>query len=440
MPNPYKDLKDHYLKQKQVLNELRARQITIAEKAVVKAEAKAAGLQTKIDVLSRNESHDPEEMRKLEKELKQAAVELSEARINLDEIRSLVNSEYTKDLGQLMESTRQQMAHPAPLANEKVEFMDLSNYDNFEKLDTENHHCMGYYRINGRHFSLWKSNEEDSMFKDTTRSHPLYDDRALQTMYGEQYFGDKATLQVGIPDRGPQEVERRKKISSLQVSEWKDSGIEVEGKKIVEIGGGSGYLSEEVKNQGGHPINVELCKERCESCEQRGIPTYNGFLQSGVANEDESLLFKSADIVACYDLLEHIVNPHQGFIQAVNAVLKTGGHLCIRIPEGNEPELHLVDHVNHFSFSSLKNFLSHFGFEYVERPEGKRYSGTFHEPQSEFHTDIHPNDVTEKAKHPLNTRRIENMTVYFRKTRDCDYSILDKYKISQSEKISMKNV
>lgn len=470
MNSQYKNLKDHYKKQKNVLDELRRRHRKVAYTALFNAQNKVyeleetvRKLEMEIQILSQGSDESEQSnlnilndsLIQARQNLIAARIKFKEEEINYEDITKTIGQEYNNDLNELMESTRQQISHPAPLTVETVESMDLSNYDKFDRFDPEGHKCMGYYRVNGRHFTLWQSENNDDTLRGTTRSNPLYDDKALTSMYGESYFGEKATLQVGIPDRGSEEVKRRQVISELQVGEWKQAGIEVSGKRIVEIGGGSGYLSEEVKNQGGSPINVELCQERCENCETRGIDTYNGFLQVGVANENEKLQFDSADVVACYDLLEHIVNPHEGFIQSVNAVLKQGGFLCIRVPEGTEPTLHLVDHVNHFSFQSLKRFLEHFGFEYVQRPEpepgrgksekageGMRYSGTFREggfeakkdsdekeSNKEFRENIPTQDGEKTAKHPIEERTIENMTVYFRKVRDCDYSILNKYKV-----------
>lgn len=472
MKSHFEHLKSHYEKQKKILDALRKRQNKIAQKALLSAQNEVYKLEETINRLSdeiqiasqNDDETSREKLSTLSSDLMQAQEKfdlakkkLKEEELNVEEIRQTIASEFNADLSHLMESTQQQIAHPAPLAVETVSDMDLTNYDKFDKFDPEGHHCMGYYRVNGRHFTLWQSEKHDDVLLGTTRSNPLYDDQALTSMYGEEYFGDKATLQVGIPDRGAEEVKRRQDISRLQVGEWKKAGIEIEGKRVVEIGGGSGYLSEEVKNQGGAPINVELCKERCDSCEERGIETYNGFLQIGVANDDNKLPYKSADVVACYDLLEHIVNPHEGFIQSVNAVLNEGGYLCVRVPEGTEPTLHLVDHVNHFSFQSLKKFLEHYGFEYVQRPEpepgkgkleksgeGQRYSGTFRESgfeakkessekerNKEFRERVPNTERGEQtAKHPIPERTIENMTVYFRKVRDCDYSVLDKYRIT----------
>jgi 2-polyprenyl-3-methyl-5-hydroxy-6-metoxy-1,4-benzoquinol methylase len=275
----------------------------------------------------------------------------------------------------------------------------------------------------------------------------------LKEMYGPGYFYPEGSVehiesegQWGIPDHGEEEVSRRQRISKIQINEWKKYGILpsryrnnfrskdlfkfdltekkenadrkwLEGKnlQLVEIGGGAAYLSEAAKNAGMNVLNVEICRERAESAfERAGIPFFADFLDKGfqdgsvpkskslpqIVYKDESksevtsFSKKFADIVAMYDLLEHIPNPNE-FIEDVKMVLKDGGKLAIRIPKTpvSGPSLHLYDHVNHFTEDSLNQFMVNHGFERVH----SHYSGTFKCP-----------------KDPNGDRKIENMTAFFK--------------------------
>jgi len=220
---------------------------------------------------------------------------------------------------------------------------------------------------------------------------PLYQDRYF---YPEGAYSREFSQQVGIPDRGEDEVIRRQAISRMQVDEWIDAGIidqaHMRGKKMVEIGGGAGYLSSEAKSRGLDVLNIELCEQKVQECQKKGISAFHGTLEQ--AMERQKLDPLSCDLVACYDLLEHILDPNE-FLEIIARVIKPSGHIAIRIPETPEdkgPQLHLVDHVNHFTKRSLELMLKKHGFEVVHH----HHSGTLDGEDG---------------------KTIENMTVYARK-------------------------
>ena len=255
----------------------------------------------------------------------------------------------------------------------------------------ENNRSKGQILINSTPFDIMQCKHDGHMWM-----HPTPDEDYVRELYSAEYFGDLATAQVGIPDRDPSEVERRQRISTMQVNEWADAGVinhdheKNKGMRMIEIGGGAGYLSEAVQIAGLDVLNVDICKERADACNARGIPAYHGFLEEAVAAGAVGV--NSLDVVACYDLLEHILKPNP-FLKELHNVLKEGGALAIRVPNTSEeqgPQLHLVDHVNHFTEGSLRGILRKNGFEVFHQ----HYSGTFH---------------------GQGDKTIENMTVYARK-------------------------
>lgn len=204
--------------------------------------------------------------------------------------------------------------------------------------------------------------------------------------------------------------------------------IQSKSLKLIEIGGGASYLAQAARLAGMQVTQVELNEGRATDGWTRGqVPFYKGFTNEAVEKADELLKAinpntnatytreelmtpdpatgkvlavprDSADVVAMYDLLEHITTPKTFLETNVKAILKEGGHVCIRIPITNPatgPTLHLYDHVNHFTEDSLTRFLEENGFEVVH----SHHSGTF------------------KAPGKTDERTIENLTLYAKLVR-----------------------
>ncbi|MEJ2754549.1 MAG: class I SAM-dependent methyltransferase, partial [Gammaproteobacteria bacterium] len=307
--------------------------------------------------------------------------------------------------------TLERIADAHPMAYEHVDGMDVSHNTGDIRAPKDAVY-MAHYYLNNRRYELFR--ETQGNLTGTILTQPRYDTVAINTMYSSTYFGKTATLQIGIPDRDNNEVNRRKDIAMTQIVEWEAAGISVNEARVLEIGGGAGYLSQEVNRRGGHAINIELNQERAEySCSQ-GVETYAGMLRDAV--ENNYIKPNSSDVVACYDLLEHIVDPDV-FIKDVRAALKDKGYLTVRVPDTppEGPTLHLIDHVNHFSRASLIHFMDCNGMTFVSRPKPKEsqksqdsadayYSGTFSETLN----------LPEGSK--LRPRTIENMTLFFQKS------------------------
>jgi SAM-dependent methyltransferase len=76
------------------------------------------------------------------------------------------------------------------------------------------------------------------------------------------------------------------------------------------------------------------------------------------------------DAVLSFFALEHAADP-RGFVRAVRALLRPGGALHLTVPNArrNAGDLIVVDHVNHFTPSSLRRLLANAGFTGVSIDE-----------------------------------------------------------------------
>lgn len=102
-----------------------------------------------------------------------------------------------------------------------------------------------------------------------------------------------------------------------------DSLGSLEGKLVVDIPAGSGYISKEFAKRGARVIALDLYPDKitAEGVEKRYADM----------NEELPLEDNSVDIVLCQEGIEHIHNQF-GLLKEINKKLKTGGLLLITTP------------------------------------------------------------------------------------------------------------
>ncbi len=221
---------------------------------------------------------------------------------------------------------------------------------------------------------------------------PLPGETYFENLYGENYFpshSEADTSQFGIRAFSPEEDARRNRLSHLQLREWERiGGIRYPG-SLLEIGPGGGYLLEAAISEGWSAVGVDYSPYVAERLSQeKHLPVLQGTLESYAANPATE--GHSVDIVAMYDLIEH-VRDMDAFMQSLRYILKEQGMVVIRTPNhvGRRPRLHLIDHLSHFTYETLTLFLEEYGFEVIDA----KPSGIFAEP---------------------NGRTLENITVFAR--------------------------
>jgi SAM-dependent methyltransferase len=110
---------------------------------------------------------------------------------------------------------------------------------------------------------------------------------------------------------------------------------------------------------------------------------YRGYWQDWIDADNQatySLPLRWAghfDLVTAHFVLEHIATPVDAFRDIAN-VLRTGGRLFFTVPDavGNPGDMVVVDHINHFTVSSLAASLDRAGLK-IEHIDRKSFRGAF---------------------------------------------------------------
>jgi 2-polyprenyl-3-methyl-5-hydroxy-6-metoxy-1,4-benzoquinol methylase len=118
------------------------------------------------------------------------------------------------------------------------------------------------------------------------------------------------------------------------------------GLKVLDIGCGSGVISEHIWKMGNHVTCADLPKIASLAHRRQVL--------SAVAADAEHLGFapNSFDVILALEILEHLWSPHD-FLDEARRVLKANGHLIIEVPEGREG-LRWDSHMQFFTLEGLK--------------------------------------------------------------------------------------
>jgi SAM-dependent methyltransferase len=135
-----------------------------------------------------------------------------------------------------------------------------------------------------------------------------------------------------------------------------------EGKKVLEVGCGSGFFLKSLQGKGLECIGLEFNEDAVQFALNQGLSV----LSQDLIDHSQSNLGKY-DIVCSFQVLEHVVDI-AGFLRACIASLKIGGKLIIVVPNNNPflykyDEYHTLNLPPHhmglwdeMSFRNLSNF------------------------------------------------------------------------------------
>ncbi len=228
-----------------------------------------------------------------------------------------------------------------------------------------NYNVVGTLLINWQEFSLVRCNHCDLIWRN-----PLPGRTFNRTLYSEDYFKaekypDEIRNQVGISDSSERDKNFRNRISRKVVEIWISFGISPRDengnpRKLLEIGGGRGYLQRAAGEFGWNTTGLEISPHAIKAAISRGhlvmpvtldelcrryVP-YKGFF----------------DIVVFFDFLEHVDDPGQ-VLRMIKYILSEDGVIIFRIPNTSEgPRFHLIDHIWHFSLKTIGMLLWKEGF------------------------------------------------------------------------------
>ena len=111
------------------------------------------------------------------------------------------------------------------------------------------------------------------------------------------------------------------------------AGIDVSGKRLLEIGFGPGALLAWAREKGAEVIGSELNAESMAAAGEAGVP----LVASDFERSDE-LAEQSLDLVVAYDVFEHFDTATlKAKLAAIERALKPGGLLVLRYPNGQSP-------------------------------------------------------------------------------------------------------
>lgn len=200
-------------------------------------------------------------------------------------------------------------------------------------------------------------------------------------LYSEKYFdviqhSPHLIDQVGIADIKPEARTFRDAISDEVIKTWIRLGVVPKDqagatRKLLEIGGGRGYLQHAAARAGWDTIGIEISPFGIKEA------ITNGFLVYPIPLDELSVKYVPYkgffDVVVFYDFLEHVDDPSR-VLRMIRSLLKDDGVIIFRVPETTDcPCLHLIDHVWHFEPSTLDVLLRKEQF-CIWRAH---YSGTF---------------------------------------------------------------
>jgi SAM-dependent methyltransferase len=149
-------------------------------------------------------------------------------------------------------------------------------------------------------------------------------------------------------------------------------GRYVEGRRLLDIGAGAGFLCRSAIDAGWDAQGIELSP--------KAVSLGQKFLDVKYVDLDD-VADGSLDVITCYHILEHMEQP-SGFIKTVSSKLKANGVVAVHVPH-REPlsfsirnrlqsrgidqaeklcQLYVPEHISGFTKESLVNSFQIFGF------------------------------------------------------------------------------
>jgi SAM-dependent methyltransferase len=212
---------------------------------------------------------------------------------------------------------------------------------------------------------------------------PIPDTSFLNELYSEKYFDVQAHSpelleQVGIPDATGTDHRMRMQKTEEEVLRWIDHGIQPiaeDGtpRKLLEIGGGRGYLQWAAEANGWDTIGLEISPHGIKEGIKRNL-----FMIPIALDDlcDRYLPYREYfDTIVFFDFLEHVTEPERT-LRVIRSMLKNRGSIILRIPcieDDETPKYHLIDHIFHFSHRTLSALLQKEGFEIAHCHDSGRF-------------------------------------------------------------------
>ena len=218
-----------------------------------------------------------------------------------------------------------------------------------------------------------------------TWRNPMPDTGFLRHLYAENYFDvrnypNPLVDQVGIADTEEADQLIRREKSQQEIRKWIGKGIlpnnnDNRSRKLLEIGGGCGYLQRAAEEEGWNTLGLEISPHGIKDAIDRGLTIIPIVLDELC---DKYVPYsKFFDLIVFFDFLEHVTDPGR-VLRMVHSILKDDGTVILRVPciqEDDCPMYHLIDHIWHFSERTLETILNRENFIVFDRQQSGRFPG-----------------------------------------------------------------
>jgi len=185
----------------------------------------------------------------------------------------------------------------------------------------------------------------------------LYNDKLYNDFYDSHVFKSH--------------YKRKEAFGKERVKDWlKYYGTE-KPNRVLEIGCGSGFTLSAAKDEGLDVYGLDLSSKCVEFCNESGLKNVYNKELSEFANENN----KKFDVIALYDVLEHMPDPLAA-MRNIKKLMNKGGLLTLYVPNANSFIINTLDssatqwvwqpfHLSYFNKDSLGFLLNNQGFSEV---------------------------------------------------------------------------
>jgi ubiquinone/menaquinone biosynthesis C-methylase UbiE len=195
-------------------------------------------------------------------------------------------------------------------------------------------------------------------------------------VFAEDFEKDRAYLYgADYAAWGGQDNEKEKEISKSKKKAFERQlrkllkFVAPEGKKLLDVGTGPGYLLECAERLGFSCWGTEISRDSAQAAEKK----FPGKINVGKLNEAR-YSNDYFDVITMTDVLEHLSDPHETMAE-IKRILKPGGYLLIISPNfgsvtrkifGRDWFQYKYEHVFYFNKRSLKHLLGRHGLSLLE--------------------------------------------------------------------------
>ena len=215
------------------------------------------------------------------------------------------------------------------------------------------------------------------------RLDPLPDDKALARFYQSHYYdlirqGGRAHELKHLLAGGEEADREREWLKTTVYADIAHAlSMHAPGTRVLDVGCGTGEALAFLETQGFNTLGIEPSAEASTVAAGRGIHVLNLTLEEYVEHRRVTSA-PAVDAVLLLCVLEHVPDP-AAMLGAARAALAPGGLVGIRVPNDfNEIQriareklakkpwwIAVPDHINYFTFASLRAFLDQLGFDVV---------------------------------------------------------------------------